>query len=100
MKPTKFRIEVRPQIPEQLSGIEEMASDLLYSWDRGVRGLFYRLDPQLWESCNHNPKVFLRRISQERLEQAAEDHVFLEEFTIVGAGRARPELHHATWHMH
>ncbi|WP_455199142.1 alpha-glucan family phosphorylase [Kaarinaea lacus] len=83
MKPSKFKIEVRPQIPEPLAGIEEMANDLLYSWDRGVRGLFYRLDPQLWESCNHNPKVFLRRVSQKVLEQAADDHVFMEEFTRV-----------------
>lgn len=83
MTPTKFRVEVRPKIPEQLTGIEEMANDLLYSWDRGVRGLYYRLDPQLWESCGHNPKVFLRRVSQKTLEQAAEDHVYMEEFTRV-----------------
>ncbi|WP_455217730.1 alpha-glucan family phosphorylase [Kaarinaea lacus] len=83
MTSTKFSIEVRPQIPAQLAALEEMANDLLYSWDRGVRGLFYRLDPQLWESCNHNPKVFLRRVSQITLEHAAEDHVFLEEFTRV-----------------
>lgn len=83
MEPTKFKIEVRPKIPEQLAGIEEMANDLLYSWDRGVRGLFYRLDPSLWESCKHNPKVFLRRVSQRTLEQAADDHVFMEEFTRV-----------------
>lgn len=83
MTPTKFRVEVRPKIPAPLAGIEEMANDLLYSWDRGVRGLFYRLDPQLWESCGHNPKVFLRRVSQKVLEQAAEDHVYMEEFTRV-----------------
>jgi len=83
MKPSKFKIEVRPRIPEEMAGIEEMANDLLYSWDRGVRGLFYRLDPQLWESCKHNPKVFLRRVSQKVLEEAADDHVFMEEFTRV-----------------
>lgn len=83
MQPTKFKIEVRPHIPEQLKGIEEMANDLLYSWDRGVRGLFYRLDPDLWETCSHNPKVFLRRVSQKTLKLAAEDHIFMEEFTRV-----------------
>ena len=83
MQPTKFKIEVQPRVPEQLKGIEEMANDLLYSWDRGVRGLFYRLDPELWEACSHNPKVFLRRVSQKTLKQAAEDHIFMEEFTRV-----------------
>jgi starch phosphorylase len=86
MSETKFCVEVQPVIPERLAGIEELANDLLYSWDRGVRGLFYRLDPTLWESCNHNPKVFLRRISQTVLEEAAEDHIFMEEFNRVLSG--------------
>lgn len=83
MSEKKFRIEVRPQIPKVLEGIEEMANDLLYSWDRGVRGLFYRLDPTLWEECCHNPKVFLRFVSQKVLDDAVNDHVFMEEFTRV-----------------
>lgn len=78
-----FKVEVRPTIPESLQSIEEMANDLLYSWDRGVRGLFYRLDSTLWEECNHNPKVFLRRVSQKTLEEAADDHIFMEEFIRV-----------------
>jgi len=86
MSETKFCVEVRPVIPERLAGIEELANDLLYSWDRGVRGLFYRLDPALWEASNHNPKVFLRRISQAILEEAADDHIFMEEFNRVLSG--------------
>lgn len=86
MSETKFCVEVRPVIPERLKDIEELANDLLYSWDRGVRGLFYRLDPVLWEACNHNPKVFLRRVSQAILEEAAEDHIFMEEFNRVLSG--------------
>ena len=50
------------------------------SWDREVRGLFYRLDPELWEACGHNPKVFLRRISQKKLERASQDNVFVEDY--------------------
>ena len=71
MAGTRFSLEVQPQIPEKLSRLAELANDLLYSWDRGVRGLFYRLDTALWQSCNHNPKLFLRRVAQTRLEEAA-----------------------------
>jgi len=83
MSETIFKLEVRPTIPKALAGLQELASDLLYSWDRGVRGLFYRLDDELWESCNHNPKVFLRRVAQTKLDDAAENNLFMEEYNRV-----------------
>ena len=83
MSETFFKFEVQPVIPEQLSGFNELANNLLYTWDRRVRRLFYRLDVELWESCGHNPKVFLRRIAQEKLDQAAKDNIFLEEYNRV-----------------
>ncbi len=83
MQSTRFLLEVQPVIPARLARLSELASDLLYSWDRAVRGLFYRLDPELWGRCGHNPKVFLRRVSQERLNEAAEDRIFLEEYNRV-----------------
>ncbi|MBI3186965.1 MAG: DUF3417 domain-containing protein, partial [Gammaproteobacteria bacterium] len=70
MKETIYELEVRPNIPEALSGLHDLASNLLYSWDRNTRGLFYRLDYVLWEQCDHNPKLFLNRVSQQVLEDA------------------------------
>ncbi|MGD8642335.1 MAG: alpha-glucan family phosphorylase, partial [Gammaproteobacteria bacterium] len=78
-----FSLEVQPKIPSPLARLEELANDLLYTWDRNVRSLFYRLDEELWHSSGHSPKVFLRRISQERLEQAVEDQMFMEDYTRV-----------------
>ncbi len=83
MSETTFCIEVQARIPEKLSEITILANDLLYSWDRSVRGLFYRLDFELWEACQHNPKVFLRRIAQQKLDEAADDPLFMEEYNRV-----------------
>lgn len=83
MNQTIFELEVRPVIPEKLSGLNELANNLLYSWDRNVRGLFYRLDLELWDQCEHKPKVFLRRISQKTIDNAAMDNVFMEEYNRV-----------------
>ncbi len=83
MTGTRYTLEVNPVLPERLKRLEELANDLLYSWDREVRGLFYRLDRQLWEACGHNPKVFLRRVSQKRLEEAAEDRIYIEDYNRV-----------------
>lgn len=80
MAGTRFSIEVQPVLPEKLHRLQELADDLLYSWDRQVRGLFFRLDRPLWEACGHNPKVFLRRVSQKILEDASEDRVFIEDY--------------------
>ena len=83
MNTTLYELEVRPVIPEKLAGLKELANNLLYSWDRNVRGLFYRLDLDLWERCEHKPKVFLRRIAQQTLDDAAKDNVFMEEYNRV-----------------
>ena len=83
MNGTRFSLEVQAVIPERLERLKELASDLLYSWDREARSLFYRLDNDLWESCAHNPKVFLRRIAQEKLNHAAEDRIFIQDFNRV-----------------
>jgi len=83
MTGSRFSLEVQPAIPPQLSRLFELADDLLYSWDRQVRALFYRLDPILWEACGHNPKVFLRRVSQQLLEDAVMDRIYMEDYNRV-----------------
>jgi glycogen phosphorylase len=76
----KFTIEIRPAIPARLERLAELARDLRYSWDRSTRTLFSRLNRTLWDSVGHNPKVFLRRIDQHRLLQAADDPVYLDSY--------------------
>jgi starch phosphorylase len=80
MSGQRFSVEVQPRLPAALRDLAQLADNLLYSWDSGVRSLFYRLDGELWERCDHNPKVFLRRVAQERLDRAAADPVFLQDF--------------------
>ena len=78
-----YQLEVRPVLPEAIRELETLANDLYYSWDRHVRGLFHSLDRQLWRECGHSPKVFLRRIRQARLDAAAENNLFLQEYSRI-----------------
>jgi starch phosphorylase len=80
MPGTYFTLELQPELPARIKRLAELANDLYYSWDRHTRGLFYYLDHELWADCRHNPKVFLRRVSQTKLEEAAADRTFLEEY--------------------
>lgn len=73
-------LEVRPAIPPAISRLEELANNLLYSWDRNVRRLFFNLDEALWEACGHSPKLVLRRLSQSRLDEAACNPDFLDRY--------------------
>lgn len=77
---TRYTLEVQPRIPERLDRLSELANNLFYAWESQIIRLFYRLDADLWEVCEHNPKLFLRRIAQEKLEQAANDRVFMEDY--------------------
>jgi starch phosphorylase len=84
MKPgTPFVVEVNPRIPRRLARLSELAENLWYAWDRPTRTLFARLHPGLWEAVNHNPKAFLKRVDEERLTEAAEDHIFLGSYNRV-----------------
>ncbi|HXW76830.1 MAG TPA: DUF3417 domain-containing protein, partial [Candidatus Eremiobacteraceae bacterium] len=76
----EFSIEIQPNIPDRLKRLADLACNLRYSWDRATRTLFARLDRQLWDAVGHNPKVFLRRIDQSRLERAADDPVYLDGY--------------------
>ncbi|HUW50255.1 MAG TPA: alpha-glucan family phosphorylase [Sulfuricella sp.] len=74
---TTFILEVNPKIPRKLLRLDELANNLWYGWDKPTRTLFARLHPGLWDAVGHNPKVFLRRVDEKRLVDAAEDQVFL-----------------------
>jgi starch phosphorylase len=77
MTGTVYTLEVNPQIPERLAQLEDLANNLWYSWDRPTQGLFASLSHPLWSATNHNPKAFLKRADQKRLEATAENPVFI-----------------------
>lgn len=84
MKPgTHFYVEVNPRLPRRLVRLQELSENLWYSWDRSTRTLFARLHPGLWDAVGHNPKAFLKRVDEERLIEAAEDHIFVGSYNRV-----------------
>ncbi|HVP15556.1 MAG TPA: alpha-glucan family phosphorylase [Terriglobales bacterium] len=76
MKPVQT-FHVRPMLPERLRALEDLAYNLRWSWEHDTIALFRRLEPDLWESTQHNPVLMLGSISQERLQEMAQDEAFL-----------------------
>jgi starch phosphorylase len=80
---SSYSIEIRPVLPEQFARLPELTNDLYYSWNYTVRGLFRHLDSDCWNACGHNPKVFLRRLRQHKIDAAARDPILLTEYRQV-----------------
>ena len=66
-----------PPAPPRIARLEELATDLWWSWQADSRDVFRRLDYGLWRSTAHNPVRMLRLVSRATIEAAAVDDVFL-----------------------
>jgi len=74
---------VYPKLPENLSKLHKLASNLWCTWNYEAIRLFYRIDPQLFRAVNHNPIKFLVSLPKERIRQLAHDRGFLFEMDEV-----------------
>ena len=103
MTGTIYTLEVNPHIPERLARLEELANNLWYSWDSHTRSLFSSLSHPLWQASNHNPKIFLKRADQKKLEAAAENPIFQGALNRVLAAydsyHERPSMAHVHGHQ-
>ncbi|MDX8390576.1 MAG: alpha-glucan family phosphorylase [Mariprofundaceae bacterium] len=80
-----YYLQVRPIIPKALSRLEEVAGDLWFAWNAKARALFRQMDSSLWTLAGHNPRLFLRRVSQSRLDEMVTDRAFLSLYNGVMA---------------
>ncbi|MGH9131618.1 MAG: alpha-glucan family phosphorylase [Acidimicrobiales bacterium] len=68
---------VRVQLPPALVPIQELATNLRWSWDERTRDLFRWCDPAGWEAMGHDPVRLVSQLSPERMETLAGDAAFL-----------------------
>lgn len=77
------RMTVFPIMPARISRLYELAYNLWWSWHPEARALYRTLDPQVWEEVGHNPVRFLSVVDPHYLEQAAENHDYLQQYDSV-----------------
>jgi starch phosphorylase len=80
-----------PSLPERIGRLEELATDLWWSWHPEARALFRRLDYTIWRSTAHNPVRMLWAIPRETLNVVATDPEFLRLYdrAIIALDRGR-----------
>src|SRR3954451_4459485 len=71
-------VKTGPKLPAPLLPLERLAWNYWWSWSADGASLFRDLDADIWEDCEHNPRLLLARTSAYRLAQAATDPVYLE----------------------
>ena len=75
-----YFLRVQPTIPDALKGLEDIAGDLWFAWNSKARALFHHINSTLWDVSGHNPRLFLRCVSQHKLDEVAADRAFLSEY--------------------
>ncbi len=66
-----------PTIPSPLQALERLSWNYWWSWSSDGAGVYRDLDAELWDECEHNPRILLSKVSDYRLAEMATDPVYL-----------------------
>ena len=90
------RFVVKPNIPDRLKPLEEIARNLWISWNYQAITLFIRLNYEAWLASRQNPVRMLGTVAQERLQALAADDSFMSYYSRTYA-RYKDYLAERTW---
>jgi len=76
-------VSVIPRLPDSIKRLRELAYNLWFSWNDTALELFRSINPELWENVYHNPVLFLLKVREEALNEAAGDRAFLGRYAKV-----------------
>jgi starch phosphorylase len=82
------RFTVRTVLPEALSGLEELATNLRWSWHHPTLQLFASISPKDWDETGRDPVALLGAIDPSRLAELAGDYDFINRVNSL-----RDDLH-------
>jgi len=77
------RFTVRPLLPEPLRPLEELATNLRWSWHPPTQDFFEALDPPRWQESGHDPVRLLGALSTQRLDELASDRASLDRLAVA-----------------
>ncbi|MGH9873621.1 MAG: alpha-glucan family phosphorylase [Pyrinomonadaceae bacterium] len=66
-----------PTLPTPLQALERLSWNYWWSWSSDGAGVYRDLDAELWDQCEHNPRLLLSSVSEYRLAEMATDPVYV-----------------------
>ncbi|BCO35110.1 DUF3417 domain-containing protein [Mycobacterium heckeshornense] len=79
------RFTVRAHLPERLAALEQLSTNLRWSWEKPTQDLFAAIDPGLWAQCGRDPVALLGAVSPARLDELAVDDGFVARLDELAA---------------
>ena len=83
--PQILKYTVAPKLPDNLSRLTDIATNLWWCWTPEAVDLFFRIDRELWTKVEHNPVRLLGEVSQIRLDELSASASFLSHLDRVAA---------------
>ncbi len=68
---------VIPKLPDSLQALEELSTNMWFTWNWDAIMMFVSINEELWHSSRRNPKWILGTLPPERLEELSRDGDFL-----------------------
>lgn len=79
------RFTVRAHLPERLTSLGALSTNLRWSWHPPTQDLFASVDPELWDRAAHDPVRLLGEVPAARLDALAEDDDFVARLDAAAA---------------
>jgi glycogen phosphorylase len=93
------RFTVRAHLPERLASLDQLSTNLRWSWDKPTQDLFASIDPALWAQSGGDPVALLGAVASARLDELALDERFLGRLDGL-AGDLDDYLSRPLWYQH
>jgi starch phosphorylase len=72
------RFSIRTVLPEPITALGELASNLRWCWHPATRDLFSGIDPKRWAKVHKEPAKMLSALSAVELQNLASDQAFVD----------------------
>ena len=82
-KPNWKKFIVNENIPPKLSKLEQIYSNLYWSWNVKATELFQSIDPELWEKSHHNPILASKKFPLSKFQELEKDVDFISRLDKV-----------------
>ena len=69
----------KSKLPLNISFLETLSWNYFWSWNKQGTEVFRDLDPKLWDECEQNPRLVLKKIDELRLWQKANENDFVNK---------------------
>jgi glycogen phosphorylase len=93
------RFTVRAHLPERLAALEQLSTNLRWSWEKPTQVLFAAIDPRLWAQCGQDPVALLGAVKPARLDELAVDDEFVSQLDELAAD-LNDYLSRPLWYQH